>query len=142
METTNYFNEKTGVWEIVKVDDNGFPIVGERVEAAKEAQILYHTAGERQEAAIQKSLEEATIEAGEKPEGFVSGVDVINKKWQPLTLIPALSNRWPSWIEKEDGWYPPIDYPSDNPYEYMWDELDQSWIKYVSMEEEDGSSAS
>lgn len=136
MATTNYFNENTGLWEVVEVDAGGFPIIGERIEAINEAEMLYDTAAARQEALMQEQLDEAFMLAGEQPEGFVSGLDVVNKKWNSLTQIPMREGLWPSWIEKEDGWYPPIDYPSNNPFEYMWDELNQAWIKYVSMEED------
>ena len=134
MQTTNYFNEETGIWETIKLDDFGFPLTDERKQDIIKADIEREEMALKMEEEIESIFANAEIAAGPKPVGFVVGLDIVNLTWIPLTQIPAQELLWESWIKKEDGWYPPIDYPSNNPFEYMWDELEQAWIKFVPME--------
>ena len=56
MKTTNYFNEDTGLWEIVSVDESGFPLTEERLndinaelEALEKADVLFRETDESNE---------------------------------------------------------------------------------------------
>lgn len=128
MDTVDIFNEKTGLWEKIELDEFGFPLTEQRKKEKKDIEDENNSIDIARDKKIQEIIN--NIENNqEKPEGSI-GFDFVNNEWIfPTFPTPTQEKLWDSWIKKEDGlWHAPVDYPSENPLQYKWDELEQKWI--------------
>lgn len=125
MNNTQWFNEQTKEWEDIYLDENGFPLTPQRKKILEGIDLKAIKISEK---ARQK--EEEIL--AERPKGRFWIYDADLGEWVknvPPPPSPAPIQIWPSWTEGKDGlWYSPIPYPSKDPLEYLWDELEQEWV--------------
>lgn len=105
----DYFDEQSGEWVSVPMDELGFPLTPERLASIEQAHMDYEALQE-----LTRALD-AELRAAMPP---------------PQPPSPSPVPMFPSWVEGEDGlWYAPVPYPSESePRRFMWDELDGAWI--------------
>lgn len=119
---------ETGNWEIVQLNEYGFPEKDEMLEP---------TAVVAQANQTDNELFDDCSELAKNhpiPEGMIMGTfDCETRTWY---VDPSLTTRryfasttqeWPSWKQEPDNlWYAPVDPPSDG-FVHVWDEVALGW---------------
>jgi hypothetical protein len=122
MNTTKYYNETDKEWQDIEVDEIGLPLTPERLEEMELIKV--------QQEVIENEMQSFNIPERPFDQPYANFYNAISGVWETLFPSPSQNQEWDSWTQREDGlWYAPVNYPSEIPGEYIWDELELGWLQ-------------